>query len=74
MIIIIGLFAFAFIATSLLPRLWSKYLDQQWLKIVILLPIGFCLLWFWFKAEYTIIKINIHIIREARSPFMLYVL
>jgi len=62
-----------------------EFLDKQWIKIVILSPIGFCLMWIWFKTGYTIrdnflkiqygpfkwkIKINeIDSIRETRNPF-----
>lgn len=61
------------------------YLNKQWLKMIVLCPIGFCLLWIWFKTGYTIennsikiqfgpfkkyIKIDeIHNIRETQNPF-----
>lgn len=61
------------------------FLDKQWIKIVTLFPIGFCLMWIWFKTGYTIqdnflkiqygpfkreIKIDvIHSVRETKNPF-----
>lgn len=61
------------------------FLDKQWVKMVILLPIGFCFMWIWFKTGYTIkddslkiqygpfkwkLKIDeIHSIREIKNPF-----
>lgn len=62
-----------------------EFLAKQWIKIVILFPIGFCCMWIWFKTGYTIkenylkiqygpfkrkIKIDeIHSIRETKNPF-----
>ncbi|MFB4168868.1 PH domain-containing protein [Virgibacillus sp. JSM 102003] len=61
------------------------FLNKQWVKIVVLFPIGFCLMWIWFKTGYTIennsIKIQygpfkkyieideIYNIRETKNPF-----
>ncbi|WP_033541254.1 PH domain-containing protein [Planococcus sp. CAU13] len=61
------------------------FLDKQWIKIVVLFPFGFCLLWMWFKTGYTIqdnflliqfgpfnwkIRIDlIHSVRKTRNPF-----
>lgn len=62
-----------------------EILAKQWIKIVILFPIGFCCMWIWFKTGYTIednflkiqygpfkreIKIDeIQSIRQTRNPF-----
>ncbi|WP_338448393.1 PH domain-containing protein [Niallia oryzisoli] len=62
-----------------------EFLDKQWIKIIILFPIGFGFMWIWFKTGYTIenhflkieygpikkkIKIDeIHSIRETTNPF-----
>lgn len=90
MTIIVWLFAFLFIGPPVFfPDfgVWMtpEFLDKQWIKIIILFPIAFCLLWIWFKTGYTIennflkiqygpfkkeIKIDeIHSIRETRNPF-----
>lgn len=29
-------------------------LGKQWIKFIILFPLGFCLMWIWFKTGYTI--------------------
>ena len=60
-------------------------LDKQWIKIVSLTPLGFFVLWLWFKTGYTIepdhikiqygpftkrIKISdIHRMSETKNPF-----
>ena len=62
-----------------------ELLDKQWIKIILLFPFGFCLMWIWFKTGYSIkgnyleirygpfnwkIKIDeIYSIRETRNPF-----
>lgn len=90
MSIILWLFSSFFIILPVFfPNLgvWMtpEFLDKQWVKIVILSPIGFCLMWIWFKTGYTIKdnfltiqygpfkwKINIdeiHSIKEIRNPF-----
>ncbi|ADC52328.1 hypothetical protein BpOF4_21664 (plasmid) [Alkalihalophilus pseudofirmus OF4] len=62
-----------------------ELLNKQWIKIVVLFPIGFCLMWVWFKTGYTIennfIKIKygpfkkyirideINSIRKTKNPF-----
>ncbi|WP_245998033.1 PH domain-containing protein [Aquisalibacillus elongatus] len=90
MTIIVWLFAFLFIVPPIFSPdfgVWMtpEFLDQHWIKIVFLCPIGFCLLWIWFKTGYTIqnnfikiqygpfkkeIKIDeIHSIRETKNPF-----
>lgn len=61
------------------------FLNKQWIKIVILIPIGLGILWIWFKTGYVIehdvLKIkygpvkkkirieDIYSIREAKNPF-----
>ena len=61
------------------------FLNKQWVKIVVLFPIGICLMWIWLKTGYTIknnsIKIQygpfkkyirideVHSIRETKNPF-----
>lgn len=90
MTIIIWLSAFLFIVPPVFsPDLgvWMTpdFLNKQWIQIVVLFPIGFFLLWIWFKTGYTIekrsIKIQygpfkkdirideIHSIRETKNPF-----
>lgn len=90
MTIIIWLLALLFIVPPVLfPDfgVWMTpdFLSKQWIKIVILCPVGFCLLWIWFKTGYTIknnflqiqygpfkkvIKIDeIQSIRETRNLF-----
>ena len=90
MTIIIWLFAGIFI---MLPvffpdfGVWMtpEFLDKQWIKIMVLCPIGFVLMWIWFKTGYTIkghsliiqsgpikkeILIDeIYLIRETKNPF-----
>ncbi|WP_455662616.1 PH domain-containing protein [Pradoshia sp.] len=62
-----------------------EFLDKQWIKIMVLFPIGFVLMWMWFKTGYRIedqsliiqsgpfkkkIFINeIYKIRETKNPF-----
>lgn len=91
MTIIIWLFALLFIVPPVLfsdLKVWMtpEFLNKQWIKIVILCPVGFCLLWIWFKTGYTIknnfLKIQygpfkkeveieeIQSIRETRNPFI----
>lgn len=86
----IWLFAFIFILSPIFfPDLgvWMtpEFLDKQWIKIVLLVPVGFCLMWIWLKTGYTIaenlltihygpfkkeIKIDtISSIRKTRNPF-----
>lgn len=90
MTVILWLFAIMFIVPPIFfPELgvWMvpEFLDQQWIRNIFLLPIGFFLIWIWFKTGYTIerdiftiqygpykkrIKIEeIHSIRETRNPF-----
>src|ERR1700760_4823873 len=86
----IWFFAFVFIISPIFfPDLgvWmtSEFLDKQWIKIILLAPIGICLIWIWFKTGYTIaenlltirygpfkrvIKIDtISRMRKTRNPF-----
>ena len=84
----IWLFAFLFIISPIIfPNLgvWMTpdFLDKQWIKIVLLVPIGFCLIWIWFKTGYTIAENHLTIrygpikkidtissIRKTRNPFI----
>ncbi|MDT0161209.1 MULTISPECIES: PH domain-containing protein [Bacillus] len=57
--ILIWLFAFLFIIPPVFSPdfgvwLTPEFLDKQWIKIVVLWSVGFCLLWIWFKTGYTI--------------------
>jgi hypothetical protein len=88
--IIAWLFAFLFIVPPVFyPDLgvWMTpdFVDRRWIKMIFLFPIGFCLIWIWFKTGYIIadnilkiqygpfkkiIKIDdIHSIRKTRNPF-----
>lgn len=88
--VIIWLFAFFFIIPPIFfPHfgVWMtpEFFDKQWIKIIILSPIGLFLLWFWFQTGYTIadnlliirygpfkknIQIDeIHSLRETKNPF-----
>lgn len=88
--IIIWLFALLFILPPIFfPEfgVWMtpELFDKQWLKIIILSPIGLFLLWIWFKTGYTIAdnlllirygpfkkKIvihDIHSLRKTKNPF-----
>ena len=62
-----------------------EFLDKQWIKIMVLFPIGFVLIWIWFKTGYMIegstliiqfgpfkkeIRIDeIYQTRETKNPF-----
>ncbi|KAB2331352.1 PH domain-containing protein [Bacillus mesophilum] len=90
MTIVIWLFAVLFIVPPILfPDfgVWMtpEFLNKQWIKVVILCPIGFGLLWIWFNTGYSIkdnilkiqygpfkkvIKIEeIQSIRQTTNPF-----
>src|SRR5690625_2605819 len=67
-----------------------EFLNKQWIKIVILIPIGLGILWIWFKTgyfiEHDVLKIqfgpvkkkirieDIYSIREAKNPFSAFAL
>ena len=68
MTIIIWLFAGIFIITPIFfpdMGVWMtpEFLDRQWIKILVLTPIGVVLMWIWLKTGYTI---------EARSLIVQY--
>ena len=62
-----------------------EFLDKQWIKIMVLFPIGFVLIWIWFKTGYRIegdsliirsgpfkkeiLMDEIYRIRETKNPF-----
>ncbi|MBM7578646.1 PH domain-containing protein [Jeotgalibacillus terrae] len=90
MTVLLWAFAIAFISFPIFfPKfgVWMTpgFLDQQWIKIAALSPIGFLCLWIWFETGYTVnenvLKINygpfkkliniqqIKSIRETKNPF-----
>lgn len=90
MTILLGLCSFVSIVTPFFFQdrgawMTPQFFKEEWIKMVILFPIGFSCIWIWFKTGYTIennilkikygpfkrdIKIDdIQSIRETKNPF-----